>query len=215
MTHPNDLYLAARDDPEGSIERMLAFVRSRELPTGVRVCALGFIAEHTERDRAIDAARSALMQEPRPLRREAIRILGKLRAVEALPALLGACRHAEGETALAMIRALEQIGIPEAEAPLLELLEQPEIRVSERAARALASLGTEVALDPLAERASTAPTSMALRQTIRAARHAIVTREVRPRQHQGGLSIASARQRGALTRADDRGALEIVACDLD
>ena len=132
---PNVRYEAARLDC--SVDRMLELFACSKSPTGIRICALAFIAEHAPRDEAVRVATDVLRTGPSSLTREGIRVLGNLRARESVPLLCAVCRHIEGNTALLMARALEQIGGAETEPGLRVLLELPDRAVRLRVLAAL------------------------------------------------------------------------------
>lgn len=185
--------------PEGHpVVREMAV--STSVFSDIRTKALRHLLAGYDRREMIELATSLLGDRYNTVQRMAVQCLGRLRYAPALDSLLSILKTADVATQLEVLKAIESIGEPSAEGPLLLLLAEAPDRVKTAAVEALGALGTIRAVEPLhilAERG----------KFKRTARRAIASIQSRLGNVEAGrLSLASTVDpAGALSIAGDPG----------
>lgn len=145
--------LAASGSPDALVP-LLEYLRSDEAAmTAAALEALElYFADHPGDGRAADPLLAALGPVAPAQRVRVVRLLGRVRAARALPALRPLLAHDDDDIRLAAVQAIGDIGDPEGAPALLRLLEDPSGRTRFEAARALAAAASAETVVTLCDR---------------------------------------------------------------
>jgi hypothetical protein len=140
---------AARHLGERGFAVAEAIARDEEAADGLRQRALRFLMRRFEAERVVPILRDALESDNERVVQLAVRRLGELAHVDAIPWLADLAERATAETAVAIATALGAIGDPSGELALIGLYEKHFDEVKIAAADALGTTGTAAAVSHL------------------------------------------------------------------